>query len=193
MANSISVQANLEANMKMLSLTNKNADNVLSKNKLRDIEKSLKHLENLKDEIENLKFNTQTLMFSENKSEEEVSRYGEDVDSRLEQYSCKIDELQDALDVLKDEESNRINIKLEQEELSRMKVRYEEEKKIEEMKSTYRNVNNLKQSNSDIHIETKFNEPKVSYRNLLLRNSKVIILIGYGSGINSRSKLINQI
>ena len=37
--------------------------------------------------------------------------------------------------------NKRVNNKLEQEELARSKLRYEEEKKIEEMKSRYRNTN----------------------------------------------------
>ena len=51
MATSESVIANLEASMKMLSLTSKNADKILSRNKLREIEKTLKTLENQKDDV----------------------------------------------------------------------------------------------------------------------------------------------
>ena len=81
-----------------------------------------------------MKIKAQTLMFNENKDDQEVYRYGEEVDTRLEVFSDKVDELQNAVDMLKDEEDKRVKSKIEQEEQTRLQLRYEEEKKIEEMK-----------------------------------------------------------
>ena len=86
MATSETVMANLEAGMKMISLTSKNIDKILIINKLREIEKSLKTLEHQKDEVEGLKIAAQTLMFNENKDDDVVFQYGEEVDIKIRSF-----------------------------------------------------------------------------------------------------------
>ena len=77
------IQHLLETCMKMLTLTSKGVVQFLEKNKLRDIQKTLKILEDQKDQVENLKIRAQTLMFSENKSEDDVSNFGDEIDQTV--------------------------------------------------------------------------------------------------------------
>ena len=83
----------LDVNMKMLSLTVESVEKVITKNKLKEIQKKLNLLDEKIELVENCRIKIQTLMFQEDKTGEEVSRYGETIDAELEIYNEKIDQL----------------------------------------------------------------------------------------------------
>ena len=114
------IQHQLETCMKMLTLTSKGVVKLLEKNKLRDIQKTLKILEDQKDQVENLKIRAQTLMFSENKSEDDVSKFGDEIDQRLTVFDDKFDDLQAAIDKVKSVEVMIAKGNFEVEEQRRM-------------------------------------------------------------------------
>ena len=138
MDTSVSVRGKLESILKMLSLNSKNVEKVIQKNKERDIEKALRMFRI--DEAENLKISVQTLMFDEKKEEDVVREYGEEIDTKIDAYSEEIDRLQSVLDKLKREEVCCAKKKFEEEEQVRVQLRYEEEKRIEEMRIQMRSV-----------------------------------------------------
>ena len=129
-----SLTKQLEVNMKMLSLTSKSVVKVITRNKLKEIEKTQKILEEQKEEVESFKFRIQTLMFKEEKTEDEVSKYGDDIDAGLEIFNVKIDELQNAIEKIKEEDVRRAKKSCAEDEERRLRIRYDEEKEIEEMK-----------------------------------------------------------
>ena len=102
MDTSESIKKNLEAAIKMLSLNCKSVAKVISRNKERELEKTLRTIEDQREEAESLKIRAQTLMFNEEVQENEVSRYGEEIDWRLEPFDDKMEELQAILEDLKE-------------------------------------------------------------------------------------------
>ena len=93
MGTSESIKKKLEAAIKMLSLNCKSVAKVISRNKERELEKTLRTIEDQREEAESLKIRAQTLI-NEEVQENEVSRYGEEIDLRLEPFDDKMEELQ---------------------------------------------------------------------------------------------------
>ena len=171
METSEATEVKLEATIKMLSLSCRGVDKVISRNKVRDLEKTLRTLEEQKEEAESLKIRVQTLMFNENMEEEEVSLYGEVIDSRLEAFNDKMEELQAVLDVLKEEEVMRARRKFEEQEQARIQLRYEEEKKIEEMRLQVKSMYETNSTNASVNrdqSDVKPKEPRVKLPKLVI-------------------------
>ena len=91
-------------------------------------------------------------------SVEDVEKWSPELEKRMECYDNPIEQLQNKLKSLKKQDEDEIKEKEYEEEHRKMKFRYEEEKKIEEMKLYLQSKNERKISDKEIS-STNVNYP----------------------------------
>ena len=73
-------------------------------------------------------------MFNEQLEEDEVSSYGDEIEMKLDTFTEQMDILQTAMDKLKLEGAEDARRKFREEEEIRIQTRFEEEKRLEDMR-----------------------------------------------------------
>lgn len=151
MATSERINKDIDAIIKMLKLSEKAVPKMLARRKIKELERTLKSIEEQRDEAHRLKTNAQMLMFKEEMSEEEVNAFGEQTDERLLKSEEQCDQLQITIEEIKQDEEQQAAAEREKEEQEKRNAKYEEELKLEQMKLEMR----MKFDGKTIHLFQK--------------------------------------
>lgn len=146
MATSERINKDIDAIIKMLKLSEKAVPKILARRKIKELERTLKSIEEQRDEAHRLKTNAQMLMFKEEMSEGEVNAFGEQIDERLLKSEEQCDQLQITIEEIKQEKRN---------------AKYEEELKLEQMKLEMRMKFDRKTIEANKGQEVKVKLPKL--------------------------------
>ena len=148
----------IEAKFWFLTLAENECTRILQRNKIKEVEKHIAVVESRLAEIRDLKLTVQEIRLKKDESVEDVEKLSPELEKRMECYDNPTEQLQNKLKSLKKQDEDEIKEKEYEGEHRKMKFRYEEEKKIEEMKLYLQSKNERKISDKEIS-STNVNYP----------------------------------
>ena len=133
----------LEVRLNMLQLTKEYIEKTTHRNKIKDIEKEAKLLEERLDEIKHLKRKIQLLKLEKGETSEDMKIWGNWVEDRIDTFKDINDEFEATLAKLEVKQDHQARLKEDECEWYQLKRRLAEELKIEEAKLKMDSLKNL--------------------------------------------------
>ena len=171
------IMKKMEDKFKILDINDKSTARILEDNKERELRRHLQAIESRLQEIYSFRQQVENILIEENESVEKVEEWGAEFDVRVERFEHTIEMTSNAISAL---DSHREKEKIErerQEEKLRLRRRFEEERRLEEMRLQFREQYQSKQSvektlntqEGDMRVKlpklsiTKFNGPVIDW------------------------------
>ena len=124
----------LDNKFKLLEIKDKNTEKILNEKKERELKRQVQVISQKLEEIYDLRTEIEELKIAEDESPEQVEEWGKEFEARTEHYEQVVESLTNATATI-DNDREKVKTELaKQEEELRMKRRYEEEQRIEEMR-----------------------------------------------------------
>ena len=124
----------LDNKFKLLEIKDKNTEKILNEKKERELKRQVQVISQKLEEIYDLRTEIEELKIAEDESPEQVEEWGKEFEARAEHYEQVVESLTNATATI-DNDREKVKTELaKQEEEFRMKRRYEEEQRIEEMR-----------------------------------------------------------
>ena len=124
----------LDNKFKLLEIKDKSTEKILNEKKERELKRQFQVISQKLEEIYDLRTEIEEVKIAEDESPEQLEEWGKEFEARTEHYEQVVESLTNATTAIdNDREKEKTELAKQEEEL-RMKRRYEEEQRIEEMR-----------------------------------------------------------